>query len=108
MLDSFLDREFFIRITKDDKDLLNALALKVNLRWNSGDRLNSATTEQYLDAYREIFIKPSGEKNNFCPTGIHYKLRSQIGNATYVDLKEFLDYKPIIIEEDELVGMFDA
>ena len=104
MLESFLDREFFIRITKDDKDLLTDLALKVNLKWNSGDRLNSATTERYLDSYGEIFIKPS---NGFY-SSIHYKRRDQIGDSPYIDLKEFLDYKPIIIEEDELVGMFDA
>ena len=99
MLDSFLNGEFYIKITTEDKDLLYDLDRKLDCIWKatSKDVLNTGWFKSIIDKNGAIYLHNG--KN-----GITYT--RTIPN-TYCLLKDFLYEKEIEIQDEDLLEMFE-
>ena len=103
MLEDFLNNKLYIAIRPEDTYLLPTLQKTLGeLKWATGDYIDSNLTKRYVEQYEHVFLHSDNGKVYF-----KYRYITLNENNKIVTLPEFLfvNEPEIRLEENELLEM---
>ena len=100
MVQDFFDNKICIEITKACFDRLSELKDAIDdLKWNSGDSIDSNTTKRITGDYGTIYLNTTGQSIWF---------RREPGDIPAVTLDEFLYKSAVEINGDEIIDILEV
>ena len=105
MLEEFLNCRACMMFTKNDVPLLPDLQNIIQIKWASGDRIDSQCTRNIIDSYPAVYIYVCKRSS-----GLPYMLFSRSPHMAAIRVHEILQKQTDIkdIEESEIMSMFEV